>query len=532
MFDLSFILNYLSVFIGFVTVLYIWPRIAFLRFLNGKSVYYKIFFCCSSMVLLCSLVIVVMALCNLVSIESVKIVFYGSLLIIVGIKIFRYLFSHEINDVADFLKPVTAWVANIKAKSAKINARCFSFWFNGLLNVIIILCVIVLCANFISYAYQNYEYGFSDMIRHEMICGQLFSNQAFSEGYYPIGMHSIMGIVIYLFQLNAHMTIQITGNIFTIVFFIALYFWLKNIFHSKTAISIVFLAFVLLTTTILLPENSQRVIYDGLHRLNWTLPQEACLWAVFVAPVCITGILKSDESIMAKTNIANLALLALTVGQTLCVHYYTTIFQFVVCLATFLVYVTYLNKQKFISFVVSVGSGIIFGFLNMFIGLLVSGQFAWALIWAGGVSTEASRVFEDIASVNSSDENFNLLYESSNPFTDFIYHIKTFYDDCLMPLFPGEWFVLFFVLMLISLAVFVLLFIYKKKNFQNYLPIALSVFVFLILYAAPVIGLPRLLESYRIVICIYATLLPFCCVSFDVGLNLLKEKFQIKKASC
>ena len=469
-----------------------------------------------------------MALFQLISEVSIKMVFYGSLLILVVIKIFINLFSAKVNNFTDLKKLIFTYLNSAKINFKNINLKRISFWYSGFLNVLVVVCIILLTLHFIDYAYNNYEYGFSDIIRHELICGEIFSNQAFSDGYYPIGMHAIIGSVIYLFQLDAHFTFLVCGNLFVILFFIALYFWLKNIFQSKTAVTMVFLAFVLLTTTILLQDVSQRVIYDGLHRFNWTLPQEMCLWAVFVSPICIMKILKSKKTITHKTNIANFVMLALSVAITLCVHYYTTIFQFVTCLVTFLVYVNYLNKEKFKGFTVSVLSGIFIGSINLFIGLLSSGKFAWALEWASDVPSGDSRVFDSIASVNVSEQNVDLLNNSNNIFMDFAYHIKAFYDDALAPLFPGNWLTLFVVFMFLSLVVFVLLAIFRKNLFQNYLPIALSMIVFLILYAAPVIGLPRLLESYRLVICIYATLLAFCCVSFDVGINLLKIKFQVQ----
>lgn len=521
----DFIFNYCHTLFTLILVLYVWPRILFIKFLKEKSFFYKIFFCVSSSTVIWTFLICIMALCKTINTISLNIVFFGSLIISILIRIFFYIKNNK-DNLSNNIK-VTIQFNKVLDKTSEFLSiyKNFDNLFNLFLKIIIFICIILLCRHFIEYASNVYAYGFSDLSRHEVIINKIFKhNIAFDDGFYPIGMHCIIGLCIYMFGLNVHLCIAYACNFFVAVLFIALYYWLKSIFRTNTAICLVFLCLILLINIIVIEDASSRMIYDGLHRLNWTLPQEVVLWAVFVSPVALLRILKSKNKFKSKNNIANIILFALTIAATLTTHYYTTIFQFVTCLSTFVVYIMLLNKSKIKSIFVSIALGAGAGLITFAIGWSISSYLSIAMTWAKNLPSGESKVFENIASVTSSEENIELNKQANDFVSQIDVKIKTIYEDTFMPLFPNFWSFIFLTLVIVSLAVMIILFVKRRADFQNYLPIFLSMLIFFIMYAAPIINITRILESYRIVVCLYCTIFAFCCISFDVLFNELKKR--------
>lgn len=455
------------------------------------------------------------------------ILFYGSLLIVIAVKLFKYCFMNNTSGFSSLLKDIVALFVKKLEYFNKINIKTFSFWYKFAINLVIVFCVIFFALHFVAYAATYNEYGFSDIIRHEILIGQTFSNEIYKEGFYPLGMHSIIGLIISIFNIQPEIAMLYFGNFFVIVFFVALYFWMKNTFKTKTVLGIVFLLLVIVISVMLLSHSTTRMIYDGLHRFNWTLPEEMVLFEIFVSAVCLIRILKSNESMKSKDNISWLILFGISIATTLSVHYYTTLYQLVVCLSIFVVFVFKMNKEKFIALAISVTSGVFGGIITMIIGIIYSGGFSWSITWAQKLPTGDTQAFEEIASTIKSSENEQLANNVDNIFSAIGGGFKTFFEDGFMPLFPDALYIVFIVLIVFSIAALIILFIRNREESLNYLPILIMGIIFLLMYAAPLLNITRLLESYRLVICLYSVLMPFSVVWIDVLIDYFASKFLV-----
>ncbi len=189
-----------------------------------------------------------------------------------------------------------------------------------------------------------------------------------------------MAIISLFFSFPVEILLRLGANFIVVIFFISLYLWLRNVLKTKTSILIVFiLLYVLCFMFVEFINPSVKMIHDGYHRLCWTLPEEYCLWAVFVSPVLIKKILLSNEKMTSKSNIKRIVLFGLTVAATLVTHYYTTIFQFVTCSITFLFYINRLNRYKFLSFLISTAAASVIGFIPYFLSTIFTRKVTYAL---------------------------------------------------------------------------------------------------------------------------------------------------------
>ncbi len=68
----------------------------------------------------------------------------------------------------------------------------------------------------------------------------------------------------------------------------------------------------------------------------------------------------------------------------------------------------------------------------------------------------------------------------------------------------------------------------KRALSYDYLSVLISFVIFFILYAAPILNLPRILESYRLIICLYSTAFPLLCIGLDLAFPILEEKLLAK----
>lgn len=506
-------------------VLYMWPRIVFAKLLKGKSIHYKLFFCICSSVVISSVFISLISMLKIMSFVLLCILFYAPLVVCIGIMLFKYF---SIDENFEKLK-----IRNLKHKLIiikdnilkKLKTANIHFWLKPIFCSIIVICCAVLTIHFAKYAYNNYDYGFSDIERHQAMIEDIFNNNIYNLGFYPVGFHSVILLIVFLFKTNAHSVFLFFGPIMNIVFFVAIYYWLKSIFKNKSTICVIFILFLIVAYTIILKGNSSRMIYDGLHRLNWSLPQEFVLFTVFVAPTCLIKILRSTKNGFVVKNMPNLILLSLCIASTFCVHYYTTIFQFVLCLVTFVMHIKNLNRTKFLTLVACVLAGVLLGNISTITGLVYSGGFSWSVVWAQQLPTGQTHAFEDIASVVQSKQNMVLSWNAKTAIDQFFVGCKTFFEDALVPLFPNYWWILFYGLVLISVAMMIVCVIKKQVKTKNYWTLILAAVIFLAMYAAPILNITRLLESYRLIVCLYATILPFCCVGFDISISLISKKF-------
>lgn len=508
----NFLADFLYLLFTFICIALVWPKVIFWKFLKNKKIWYQVFFNISITIVIINLFINVLGIFNILNPLIVQIMFYGSFIFSICIYSYKYMHKNWNNDDKSIINKITkifksSYQKRINDLKSKFKSFVsFDSIVNTLINIFIIIVIFIFAFHFGEYARTKGVYGFSDLPRHEEWIKQLFDGQFCKDGAYPFGMHFFIYVINIIFNVRVSIQLLYLGTIMCVLFFIAFYCWLMEIFNNKLSVAIVFLMALVSILFIWHYEPAYRMVYDGLHRFQWTLPQEFVLYSVFVSPLCLIRLLNSDKKINDKSNRHYLILFSVLITTTLCTHFYTTLFQFVFCLSIAIVYINKFNGKKFLYILLSVVFGCLLAIIPLFFVWLKVGTISYPIQWGVGVTSGQSQVFEEIASV--------VPKESFNPFI-------TIYQSTIIPLFKDGWAIVSLLLILFGFLITCLNFFKNRKRFCLYLSVIISMLILYCLFAAPVLHISRLLESYRIVICLYYTCLTVMCFPIDYFINLL-----------
>lgn len=431
-------------------------------------------------------------------------------------------------------------VCNIKAfilkKKLKYKDYCTVnfhnklFWYKSAIEGIIIIEIVILLLHFGSFAFTHNIYGFSDMPIHETWVRELLAGNTYKEGVYPFGMHFILAIECCLNQNSILYAELFSGQIMNILSFIAVCYFLKNIFMNKETVIVFFALFIIAAFSMVNDTDSLKMIYDGLHRFRWTLPQEFALWAVFVSPACLIKILTLNKNSKDYKDelIKYTILFSLCILVTGATHYYAVLFQFIICISVVIVFSFQFTKNKLCFILVGTFTPIALVAVSLLLAVLSFGNLAYAVNWALGVPNGNQPIAESIASVGflSNNSSWGLPQSRSS--------MQIFFDSVVnnifLPLFNNQNWLIIILLFIFSVVSIVWAFINKRHEFINlkYLLVSIALVVIFVLYSSPAIGFLRILESYRLVICLYIFACCFLSFPFDVLVNIFKGHFKNK----
>lgn len=510
----NFIIEYIFILLALFVVLYVFPRMLFSKFLVGKTAYYKIFFCISSMYTIICLLFVVFGVLNILDTLLIRLLFYGAFAICIFIKLFLFIKKRKFLDFKNKIKN------NINDKIiAKFCQK--KFLYKYFIEFLIFVLIVVFLLHFLLYSSSNYSFGFSDMAVHERWISALLEGKFFPDGLYPFGMHSVICLIVMLFGVPLHYAMLYSGPVMSIFLFIALCYWLKSVFVRKETI-LVCLAFLALAIFSLSTEtDSLKMLYDGMHRLQWTLPQEFCLWTVFVAPVCVQNIINSKFSKKNRNKqfiIEESLLLGLCIFSSFCTHFYITLFQFVMCISVFICNVKRLNIYKFFAFVVSVSSSFVFSILLYVFMYLKNSWISSSLYWGYYIDNTNGSPVESISSVGHlGSQNIDSPGNLSQS-TGMVKFFSSLQYNIINPLTHNLNSILVLVLIIASIFTLIYVFVKMRNTNQhlNYLSIFISFFILFMFYVAPAVDLPKIIDGYRLVICMYITCCAFLSITFDL----------------
>lgn len=515
----GYIISYLQIFVSFTFVLYVYPRILFNKYLKNQSFFYKLFFCAGIMFCLTGIFMTALGIINFLNQIQTLILFFVPLIIKIIFSIVKYRKKNKI-IIVDIKEKIILIITKIKNKlSNKKN------WTNLILNFLILAIILVLIWHFGNYARTDQQIGNFDIKCHELWIDSFSHTIFYSYGLYPYGMHYIIYLPIIIFRLNTHTALLFAGSFTMLLFFAALYWWLKNTFINKETLLVFFILFLILTLSLTRTSDTLRMVYDGLHRFRWTLPQEFCLWAAFVAPLCVYKI------ICNKNNSSNLfdkykyyILLSMCITTTLCTHFYTFAFLGILCISTFVIWLFKLKRKTFINLIIFSVIGFLIFFIPFGAAWLKIGKLSTPMMWSINLPSGNVKVKEAIAFVPS-EINENAVHKFNGTKAtgiDQFFHIlgNNVIGSLMNNLNPF----IVSLLLLASLISFIVLITNKDKmkNLLKYSSILLALFIFLIFYSAPAFGTLKIIESYRLIICIYTCFLALSSLSFDTGIFYFK----------
>lgn len=545
------IVEFIKVLSGYIFLMYLWPSVIFRKKLSGKSLTFQFAFCSTVSILLSNTIILGLGLFHILNEGIVRWIYYGIffLSIFKEKELRRYIFAHIKRTLsgtqgwkllifrqAESLKIII--VNSFQQLNKKIKGRRIEY---GILFVLIVFAV----AYFSYGAFQCHSYGWGDMYVHHAWIYGLKEGKIFSAGIYPEAMHCFIYCMNDLFGISVYSCMMFLGEIHVSALLLAIYCFLREVMKSKYTVYLVLAAF--LTIDMVCVDE----IY-GMSRMQYTIPQEFGLYTQFLCALYLVRFLRRNpEEGKAKRKVWNddLFLFMTSLAASLAIHFYVTMMAFFLCAAIAIFgIVKVFKKENFKSLVIAVLAGMIISAAPMVLayasGIPLQGSLNWGMNVMNGTDTKEGRTqqAQSIASENNAETSSQ--NESESQSSESIQqesgvqssqsvtseekqqtetndaleqeqtsqkksrktigeYIKMVYKYGYAQLYGdtrAKWLLGFTliagILSVINWIITVVRF--RKLSFELYFGITAASVIFMILYAAPFLGLPEIIAGARL----------------------------------
>lgn len=406
------IVEFIKVLSGYIFLMYLWPSVIFRKKLSGKSLTFQFAFCSTVSILLSNTIILGLGLFHILNEGIVRWIYYGIffLSIFKEKELRRYIFSHIKRTLsgtqgwkllifrqAESLKIII--VNSFQQLNKKIKGRRIEY---GILFVLIVFAV----AYFSYGAFQCHSYGWGDMYVHHAWIYGLKEGKIFSAGIYPEAMHCFIYCMNDLFGISVYSCMMFLGEIHVSALLLAIYCFLREVMKSKYTVYLVLAAF--LTIDMVCVDE----IY-GMSRMQYTIPQEFGLYTQFLCALYLVRFLRRNpEEGKAKRKVWNddLFLFMTSLAASLAIHFYVTMMAFFLCAAIAIFgIVKVFKKENFKSLVIAVLAGMIISAAPMVLayasGIPLQGSLNWGMNVMNGTDTKEGRTqqAQSIASENNAE---------------------------------------------------------------------------------------------------------------------------------
>ena len=406
------IVEFIKVLSAYIFLLYLWPSVIFRKKLSGKSLTYRFAFCSTVSILLSNTIILGLGLFHILNEWIVWWIYYGIffLSIFKEKELRRYIFAHIKRTLsgtqgwkllifrqAEGLKIII--VNSFQQLNKKIKGRRIEY---GILFVLIVFAV----AYFSYGAFQCHSYGWGDMYVHHAWIYGLKEGKIFSAGIYPEAMHCFIYCMNDLFGISVYSCMMFLGEIHVSALLLAIYCFLREVMKSKYTVYLVLAAF--LTIDMVCVDE----IY-GMSRMQYTIPQEFGLYTEFLCALYLVRFLRRNpEEGKAKRKVWNddLFLFMTSLAASLAIHFYVTMMAFFLCAAIAIFgIVKVFRKENFKSLVIAVLAGMIISVAPMVLayasGIPLQGSLNWGMNVMNGTDTKEGRTqqAQSIASENNAE---------------------------------------------------------------------------------------------------------------------------------
>ena len=406
------IVEFIKVLSAYIFLLYLWPSVIFRKKLSGKSLTYRFAFCSTVSILLSNTIILGLGLFHILNEWIVWWIYYGIffLSIFKEKELRRYIFAHIKRTLsgtqgwkllifrqAEGLKIII--VNSFQQFNKKIKGRRIEY---GILFVLIVFAV----AYFSYGAFQCHSYGWGDMYVHHAWIYGLKEGKIFSAGIYPEAMHCFIYCMNDLFGISVYSCMMFLGEIHVSALLLAIYCFLREVMKSKYTVYLVLAAF--LTIDMVCVDE----IY-GMSRMQYTIPQEFGLYTQFLCALYLVRFLRRNpEEGKAKRKVWNddLFLFMTSLAASLAIHFYVTMMAFFLCAAIAIFgIVKVFRKENFKSLVIAVLAGMIISAAPMVLayasGIPLQGSLNWGMNVMNGTDTKEGRTqqAQSIASENNAE---------------------------------------------------------------------------------------------------------------------------------
>ncbi|MCQ2496995.1 MAG: hypothetical protein MJ131_10455 [Lachnospiraceae bacterium] len=467
----------------------------------------------------------------------------------------------------------------LKKKAIQYKNAFFAFmkghWFDYLLLAALVLFGMIY---FSTAAFADRSYGIGDMYVHHAWTYDLTVGDIFSAGIYPEGMHCFLACENMLFGVDIQSLYLFTAGIQAAIILVSLMVMLRELFTWKYSPYLVLILFLTV-------DVKEQYAVTSFSRLQWTMPQEFGFPAMFLCVAFLIKFLR--ERTEAKKDLAvkslrfvpgcfkndSLFIFIFCLATTISCHFYTTIFTFLLCLFTVIfmpgkVFIKGFFKKIFIPVISSILFGVLIAVIPMAgafaEGMEFQSSIGWAIsimdaapeeekeepedeavisIGTGTVISTAEEwdavkdAFLDIESEKEKDltEIGKVPVKKKSVFKRLGEKISILYEQGYVELYGKTRAIVFIVASFMVLAAWIALrviFYLRKKRYKDdtdlsrfagYPAMVLMAVIFTAMFCAENLGIPYIIEWYRV--CIFAQLGSLCLfvVPVDIAVYFLPE---------
>lgn len=571
------VFEYGKVLIAYIALMYIWPMVVFRRYLAPKSRTYKFAFCTTVQVILINTVVLLLGLVHILNRWTMILFFYGGILVSL---LWKRKFTGEgiqrVRQVLVGTRGVKLFLLQaISSMRHALRRGVKNLWRSSKgkrLEYLLLGVVVLFGMIYFSYgAFVDHSYGFGDMYTHHAWIYGLLEGKIFSAGIYPEAMHCFIYAMHQLFGIRVYSCMLFVAGVHVSTLLIAIYCFLKEVLKSRYTSLLIIASFLVLDLMCIDEVFS-------MARLQWTLPQEFALYTQFLCALYLVRYLRTDRNPRKESGKRkwvvwdeNLFLFMMALAASFAIHFYVTIMAFFLC-ASFAVFLLHriFRKGNFRSLVAAVFAGIFIAAAPMGVayatGIPFQGSIDWALNVISGEDTKEGRTQQAEAILNTEqgetvlpsatetkDSNTSLNGQSSDahangteitqktiPLTERLKRLaikvwdvtekksEGLYSYGYVTLYGEEradW-ILRFTALAAGIGVvccLIALLIHRKIKifFEGYLGLTLASIAFMILYAAPFLGLPELIAGARVCSTGQLLILAMMFVPVDLFLYLI-----------
>lgn len=570
------IFEYVKVFLSYGFILFIWPMVVFRKYLRDKNATFRFCFCATVQVIIINTLVLMMGLIHLLNKRNMCIVFYG--ILIWSLRDNLRLTEERKKRFKSLITGTLGWKQfflicwdNVRKEVKAAWKKFAKFYKKRWIEYTTLILVLMYGMLYFSYgAFLDYSYGFGDMyVHHSWIYG-LIEGKIFSAGVYPEAMHCVIYSMHALLGVEVYSCMLFLAGIHVAVILLAAYCLMKEIFHWRFSAIFVLILFLILDVVCIDEVFS-------MSRLQWTLPQEYAFHSLYIIALYLILYLKSyKKTVFRDVEFKgcwdeNLFMFMMALAASIAIHFYVTIMAFFVCVAIVMFKLrSVFHKKHFVPLVVSAFMGLLIAFIPMggalASGIPFQGSIGWAMNVINGTDKDVGRApttdntetevtemeVENVDTQNATDAPADISIESSEVSSDSTNakkvvslgttikeKIKGIYSNGYVTLYGtvrAKWIVGFSFLVVILYVIYRLGYLIKHKIlkkpvesnnlFPNYMPIVLASFLFMLVYAAPLIGLPELIAGSRLCTTGQMLILMVLIMPFDMLFSVFMPNFR------
>jgi len=553
------ILEYVKVLAVYLFIMYLWPSAVFRNYLSQKGVAFRFSFCTTFMILLLNSAVLMLGVVKLLNPWIVRVLFYGPLIYIVGKWLWRNRgaaihIKYLLTDICSLKRFVSTAFSRVGIAVRDAAKKIYAAVAPNFMVYLFLAVLVVYGMIYFSYgAFHEKYYGTSDVYVHHRWIDMLLDGQIFGAGVYPEGMHCFIYAMHTLFGVKVYSCMLFLSGIHISAFLVSVYLFFREIFPWKfTGI------FVLLLYLILRLDSSANIV--SMSRFQWTIPQEFAMFSVFLCGAYLLRFLRNMSGMKLRwkrwefVRDENLLVFSMALAVSIAVHFYVTIFAFFLCCAIGIFFLYWaIVKKQIVPLLSAILCGAVIAMTPMLAALATGMEFQGSIGWAMGVISASQDAMKDetvqddaiknpdadSTPVDSDDSlgNFENPYpvvgEDTQEPTEELPEpkeplISKFYRSSLAVIYTDERAALFASCILFGGLLGTacrILSVLKRKNgvgddpFCGYLILVTASLIFLLLYAAPALGMLEIVQSGRL--CTMAHLLTIATIMIPLDWVML-----------